>query len=59
MSTKYVAAPGRTIPGGWPADGRVIDELSQFHRRMVKDGDLVAAKPAKQPAKQKDDANDN
>ncbi|MBZ7923110.1 hypothetical protein LAC81_15065 [Ensifer adhaerens] len=55
MSTKYVAAPGRAIPGGWPEDGRPIDELSQFHRRMVKDGDLIAAKPAKK----KDDANDD
>lgn len=54
MSTKYVAAPGRTIPGGWPEDGRPIDELSQFHRRLVKDGDLIKL-PAKSAAK-KDDA---
>ncbi|MBB4952760.1 hypothetical protein H4S14_000802 [Agrobacterium vitis] len=41
MTVKYVAAPGRAIPGGWPADGRPVDPLSKLHRRMVADGDLV------------------
>lgn len=53
MTVLYVAAPGRLIPNGWPEDGRPIDPLSQFHRRMVKDGDLIV-KP--EGSKKKDDA---
>jgi hypothetical protein len=41
MSKLYVAAPGRTIPGGWPEAGRAIDELSRMHRRFIQDGDLI------------------
>jgi hypothetical protein len=44
MKTLYVAAPGRSIPGGWPEGGRAIDETSRLHRRFVRDGDLVASK---------------
>ena len=54
MTTKYVAAPGRTIPGGWPEDGRPIDELSILHRRYVKDGDLIPLKRPPSPAKKKE-----
>lgn len=50
MTTRYVAAEGRAIPGGWPDDGQPIDELSLFHRRMVKDGDLV---PMSEPSETK------
>lgn len=45
MSKLYVAAPGRTIPGGWPEAGRAINELSKMHRRFIQDGDLIE-KPA-------------
>lgn len=46
----YVPARGQRIvmPGNqpdWPADGQPIDPLSAYHRRMVRDGDLVL-KPA-------------
>jgi hypothetical protein len=51
MTTIYVAAPGRAIPGGWPEDGRPIKELNQFERNLVRDGDLVEVKPAKLPKK--------
>ena len=40
----YVAAPGRTIPGGWPEAGRAIDDTSRMHRRFVRDGDLIELK---------------
>lgn len=53
MTTRYVAAEGRAIPGGWPDDGQPINELSLFHRRMVKDGDLV---PMSEPSKSKGSA---
>lgn len=47
MKPIYVAAPGRAIPGGWPDDGRPINELNQFERNLVRDGDLVELTPAK------------
>lgn len=46
MTRIYVAAPDRVIPGGWPEDGRPINELSQLERNLVRDGDLVEVKPA-------------
>ncbi len=45
MGKTYVPAPKRTIPGGWPEDGRPIDEANPFERRLVLDGDLVEVKP--------------
>ncbi|WP_156390356.1 hypothetical protein [Rhizobium sp. Root1203] len=51
MKTIYIAASGRVIPGGWPQDGRPINELNQFERNLVRDGDLIEAKPAKPPKK--------
>lgn len=55
MSIKYVAAPGRAIPGGWPEGGAPINELSKFHRRLVKDGDLIpVSKPKAVPAPKKE-----
>ncbi len=47
MKTIYVPAPGRVIPNGWPDDGRPINELDQFERNLVRDGDLIEAKPVK------------
>lgn len=57
MSKLYVAGPGITVPGGWPAVGRAINPVSPFHRNLVRDGDLVP-KPAdlKKPTPKKDDA---
>lgn len=52
MTKIYVAAPGRAIPNGWPQDGRPINDLSAFERRLVLDGDLIEAKAA--AAKKKD-----
>lgn len=52
MTKIYVAAPGRTIPTGWPEDGRPINELSPYERRLVLDKDLIVAKAA--AAKKKD-----
>jgi hypothetical protein len=46
----YIAAPGRVIPGGWPEDGRPINELDQFERNLVRDGDLIDAKAADEQA---------
>lgn len=46
MMKIYVAAPGRAIPNGWPEDGRPINALSAFERRLVLDGDLIEAKAA-------------
>jgi hypothetical protein len=47
MKAIYVAAPGRAIPKGWPEDGRPINDLDQFERNLVRDGDLIEAKPVK------------
>lgn len=47
MKTLYVAAPGRSIPGGWPEAGRAIDDTSLLHRRYLRDGDLVELKTTK------------
>jgi hypothetical protein len=57
MKKIYIAAPGRVIPGGWPEDGRPINELDQFERNLVKDGDLIdsnAAEAADKATKKKD-----
>jgi hypothetical protein len=50
----YVPAPGKRIPlpgnrADWPKEGRPLNPLSVYERRLVKDGDLVEApeKPAK------------
>lgn len=45
MSKIYVAAAGCAIPGGWPDEGRPIDQLSRQHRRMIESGDLVEKEP--------------
>lgn len=41
----YIAAPDRTVslPGGgtWPKEGRPIDPISPYERRLVLDGDLI------------------
>lgn len=50
MKKTYIAAPGRVIPGGWPEDGRPINELDQFERNLVRDGDLIDAKAADEQA---------
>ena len=55
MKKIYVAAPGRTIPTGWPEDGRPINPLSSYERVLVKDGDLVEFVKPKSP--KKDDVN--
>lgn len=57
MKKIYIAAPGRVIPGGWPEDGRPINELDQFERNLVKDGDLIdanAGESADKATKKKD-----
>ena len=59
MKILYVAAPGRSIPGGWPEAGRAIDETSRLHRRFVRDGDLIELKKtqgkrAARPAQKKE-----
>ena len=59
MTKIYVAAPGITIPGGWPDEGRAINPISSLHHNMVRDGDLVL-KPAEttksKPVSKKEDA---
>jgi hypothetical protein len=56
MSDKiYVPRDGIRIPmpgnaGDWPADGRPVNELSPYERRLVKDGDLIL-KPVAPPKK--------
>jgi hypothetical protein len=42
----YVPAPGKRIPlpfsqSDWPDDGRPVNELSLYERRLVLDGDLI------------------
>lgn len=51
MPKIYVAA--RPIPGGWPEEGRPIQETSARERRLVLDGDLTekTAAPAEKPKK--------
>jgi len=51
MTKIYKPAPGRTIPGGWPADGRPINDLNPFERRLVLDKDLVEMPEVAEPAK--------
>ncbi|NTF87498.1 DUF2635 domain-containing protein [Agrobacterium rhizogenes] len=58
MSAIYVPAPGKRIPmpsgqSDWPADGRPINELSPYERRLVLDGDLIL-KPAAPTKKSQD-----
>ncbi|MBP2560847.1 hypothetical protein J2857_003616 [Neorhizobium galegae] len=50
MTKNYVPAPGRKIPGGWPEDGRPIDDANPFERRLVLDGDLVEARETEDSA---------
>ncbi|MBB3608667.1 hypothetical protein [Rhizobium sp. BK602] len=53
----YVPRDGARIPmpgnaGDWPADGRPINPLSPYERRLKQDGDLVL-KPAATAASSK------
>lgn len=46
MPVIYVPAPGKRIPmpgnqPDWPTDGRPINEISPYERRLVADGDLI------------------
>ena len=52
MPKIYVAA--RPIPGGWPEEGRAINDASPRERRLVLDGDLTE-KPAETAEKPKKD----
>lgn len=58
MKAIYIPAGKATVPlpGGsaWPADGRPIDPLSAYERRLVKDGDIIEKPVAKAAAKSKE-----
>ncbi|RAX42404.1 hypothetical protein [Rhizobium tropici] len=41
----YVPRDGARLPVPWPEDGRPVDPLNNFERRLVLEGDLVL-KPA-------------